>query len=68
MGYSCTHGGCFTSYGLQQIVLGHNGGASMNVTDWGVVEVVPGTRKHMKLEGKEWALTATPLAMAISRS
>jgi hypothetical protein len=34
----------------------------MNVTDWGVVEVVPGTRKHLKLDGKEWALTATPLA------
>ena len=34
----------------------------MNATDWGVVEVVPGTRQHLKLEGKVWALTATPLA------
>jgi hypothetical protein len=32
------------------------------VTDWGVVEVVPSTPKHLLLEGKDCTLTATPLA------
>ena len=38
------------------------GGAPTQVTDWGVVEVVPSTPKHLQLEGKDCTLTATPLA------
>lgn len=37
-------------------------GAPTQVTDWGVVEVVPSTPKHLQLEGKDCTLTATPLA------
>ncbi|MGZ5567399.1 MAG: hypothetical protein ACXWKG_10320 [Limisphaerales bacterium] len=35
---------------------------SAQVTDWGVVEIVPSTPKHLQLEGKDCILTATPLA------
>ncbi len=38
------------------------GAAPIQVTDWGVVEVVPSTPKHLQLEGKDCTLTATPLA------
>jgi hypothetical protein len=37
-------------------------GTPMPVTDWGVVEVAASTPKHLKLEGKDCTLTATPLA------
>ena len=36
--------------------------APTQATDWGVVEVVPSTPKHLQLEGKDCTLTATPLA------
>ncbi len=36
--------------------------APARVTDWGIVEVVPSTPKHLLLEGKDCTLTATPLA------
>ncbi len=36
--------------------------APAQVTDWGIVEVVPSTPKHLLLEGKDCTLTATPLA------
>ena len=36
--------------------------APTSVTDWGVIEVVPGTPKHLQLEGKDCILTAIPLA------
>jgi hypothetical protein len=39
-----------------------NGGAPVQVTDWGVVEVVGSTPKHLKLDGRDCTLTATPLA------
>lgn len=39
-----------------------NGDAPVQVTDWGVVEVAPGTPKHLRLEGsKDCTLTATPV-------
>ena len=38
------------------------GAAPIQVTDWGLVEVVPSTPKHLQLEGKDCTLTATPLA------
>jgi len=38
------------------------GRAPVQVTDWGVVEVAASTPKHLKLEGKDCTLTATPLA------
>jgi hypothetical protein len=34
----------------------------IQATDWGVVEVVASTPKHLQLEGKDCTLTATPLA------
>jgi hypothetical protein len=37
-------------------------GALTQITEWGVVEVVPNTPKHLQLEGKDCTLTATPLA------
>ena len=37
-------------------------GASLQVTDWGVVEVAASIPKHLKLEAKDCTLTATPLA------
>src|SRR5512146_1108259 len=37
------------------------GGAPIPVTDWGVVEVVPGAPKQLQLAGKDCTLTATPL-------
>ena len=42
--------------------LATNGGAPVQVTDWGVVEVAASTPKHLKLGDKECTLTATPLA------
>jgi len=39
-----------------------NGGAPVQVTDWGVVEVAASIPKHLKLAGKDCTLTATPLA------
>ena len=38
------------------------GGAPIQATDWGVVEVAPSIPKHLQLEGKDCTLTATPLA------
>jgi hypothetical protein len=37
-------------------------GGPNKFTDWGVIEVVPGTPKHLQVEGKDCTLTATPLA------
>jgi hypothetical protein len=36
--------------------------APFQMTDWGVIEVVASTPKHLKLEGRDCTLTATPLA------
>jgi hypothetical protein len=38
------------------------GSAPNPVTDWGVLAMVPGTPKHLQVEGKDCTLTATPLA------
>jgi hypothetical protein len=35
---------------------------STHVTDWGVVELSAGIPKHLNLDGKDCALTATPIA------
>ena len=48
--------------GCNKAAFVQTGSAPIQVTDWGVVEVVPSTPKHLQLEGKDCTLTATPLA------
>jgi hypothetical protein len=37
-------------------------GAPVQAVDWGVVEVAASTPQHLKLDGQDCTLTATPLA------
>jgi hypothetical protein len=48
--------------GCHKASIAENGVASIQVTEWGVVEVAASIPTHLQLAGKDCTLTATPLA------